>query len=199
MLTALRSFTHGLRRAWPLRLELRGHVQVFAEESEYDRFLSSRIEVPADCIERLAALDAHGVQRQLRHTRRSHKNSVDILVRALETLVVLFAIVAFLAWVMGPSRPARFVRRGVDAVLDAGAHGLVRTGLPLGPVPAFLTRWRKPIVVAVVILALVILWSVRTPGISGVVWATVGALLLLALLEIIARATPPRAPVPSPA
>ena len=85
MLTALRSFTHGLRRAWPLRLELRGHVQLFVDEPEYDRFLSSRIEVPADCIERLAALDAHGVQRQLRHTRRSHKNSVDILVRALET------------------------------------------------------------------------------------------------------------------
>jgi hypothetical protein len=85
MLTALRSFTHGLRRAWPLRLELRGHAQVFADEPEYDRFLSSRIEVQADCIERLAALDAHGVQRQLRHTRRSHKNSVDILVRALET------------------------------------------------------------------------------------------------------------------
>jgi hypothetical protein len=85
MLTALRSFTHGLRRAWPLRLELRGHWQVFADEQEYDRFLSSRIDVPADSIERLAALDAHGVQRQLRHTRRSHKNSVDILVRALET------------------------------------------------------------------------------------------------------------------
>jgi hypothetical protein len=85
MLTALRSFTHGLRRAWPLRLELRGQWQVFADEQEYDRFLSSRIEVPADSIERLAGLDAHGVQRQLRHTRRSHKNSVDILVRALET------------------------------------------------------------------------------------------------------------------
>ena len=85
MLTALRSFTHGLRRAWPLRLELRGQWQVFADEQEYDRFLSSRIEVPAECIERLADLDSHGVQRQLRHTRRSHKNSVDILVRALET------------------------------------------------------------------------------------------------------------------
>jgi len=85
MLTALRSFTHGLRRPWPLRLELRGQWEVFADEREYDRFLSSRIEVPADSIERLAGLDSHGVQRQLRHTRRSHKNSVDILVRALET------------------------------------------------------------------------------------------------------------------
>ena len=128
-----------------------------------------------------------------------YDTTVRFLIRALETLTVLFAIVAFLAWVMGPSRPARLVRRGVDTALDAGGHGLARTGLPLGPVPAFLTRWRKPIVVAVVILGLVILWALRTPGISGVVWVTVGALLFLALVEIIARATPPRSPVPSPA
>ena len=85
MLTALRSFTQGLRRTWPLRLELRGQWQVFADEQELDRFLSSRIEVPADRIEELAGLDAHGVARQLRHTRRSHKNAVDMLVRAMET------------------------------------------------------------------------------------------------------------------
>ena len=85
MLTALRSFTYGLRRPWPLRLEVRGQWEVFTDEQDYDRFLSSRIDVPADCIERLAGLDSHGVQRQLRHTRRSHKNAVDILVRALET------------------------------------------------------------------------------------------------------------------
>src|SRR5579859_1842806 len=85
MLTALRSFTSGLRRAWPLRLELRGQWQVFSDEQDYTRFLSSHSEVPAEHIERLADLDSHGVQRQLRHTRRSHKNSVDLLVRALET------------------------------------------------------------------------------------------------------------------
>ena len=85
MLAALRSFTHGLRRSWPLRLEMHGHWEIFSSEPDYARFLSSRIEVSADCIERLAELDSHGVQRQLRHTRRSHKNSVDILVRALET------------------------------------------------------------------------------------------------------------------
>ena len=85
MLTALRSFTHGLRRPWPLRLEMHGHWEVFSDEQDYARFLSSRIEVSADIIERLAGLDSHGVQRQLRHTRRSHRNAVDILVRALET------------------------------------------------------------------------------------------------------------------
>ena len=85
MLTALRSFTHGLRRAWPMRLELRGRQEAFPDEQQYERFLSNRIEVPADAIEQLAVMDSHGVQRQLRHTRRSHKNAVDILVRAMET------------------------------------------------------------------------------------------------------------------
>jgi hypothetical protein len=85
MLTALRSFTYGLRRPWPLRLEVAGQWQVFADERELERFLRERIDVPAMTIERLASLDGHGVQRELRHTRRTHKNSVDIMVRAMET------------------------------------------------------------------------------------------------------------------
>lgn len=85
MLTALRSFTHGLRRSWPLRLEIHSQWQAFPDEQSYDRFLASRMEVSADSIEQFADLDDHGVQRQLRHTRRSHKNAVDILVRAMET------------------------------------------------------------------------------------------------------------------
>ncbi|HSC48053.1 MAG TPA: FHA domain-containing protein [Gammaproteobacteria bacterium] len=85
MLTALRSFTYGLRRPWPLRMEVGGLWETFANEEEYGRFLSQRLEVPAHKLEALTALDAHGVQRELRHTRRSHQNAVDILVRAMET------------------------------------------------------------------------------------------------------------------
>ncbi len=85
MLTALRSFTHSLRRPWPLRLEVGGLWQVFPDEREYERYLRERIDVPAPAIERLAALDGRGVQRELRRTRRSHKNAVDVMVRAMET------------------------------------------------------------------------------------------------------------------
>ena len=85
MLTALRSFTYGLRRPWPLRMEVGGLWETFASEEEYSRFLSQRIEVPGHKLEALTALDGHGVQRELRHTRRSHQNAVDILVRAMET------------------------------------------------------------------------------------------------------------------
>lgn len=85
MLTVLRSFTHGLRRPWPLRLEAGGERHVFEDEREFERFLRDRIDVPSQAIERLASLDGHGVAREMRHTRRSHKNAVDVMVRAMET------------------------------------------------------------------------------------------------------------------
>jgi hypothetical protein len=131
--------------------------------------------------------------------RVNYDTAVRLLVQALETLVVLFVIVAVLCWAFGPSRPARLLQRGGDAVLDLGGRGLARTGLPLGPVPAFLRRWRVPIVVVVAALTIMglVLWE--TPGISGVIGLTVSALAFLALVEVVARAAHPGAPVPSPA
>ena len=85
MRTAIRVIASGLRRAWPLRLDIGGNWQVFQNEQQFSEFLAERIEMSANRIEDLTALDGHGVQRELRHTRRSHQNSVDILVRAMET------------------------------------------------------------------------------------------------------------------
>ena len=85
VLTALRSFSAGLRRSWPLRLDVGGVWFTFAAEQDLNNFLMSRIEVPAPAIEELASLEARAMQRELRHTRRSHQNAVDILVRAMET------------------------------------------------------------------------------------------------------------------
>jgi hypothetical protein len=112
------------------------------------------------------------------------------LVKAIQTLIVLFAIVVVLCWVTGTSRLAVLIRRGISALLDAAGHGLARTGLPLGPVPAFLRQQRGAFVVGATILALAILLFVRTPGIAGVVWVTVGVLVFLALVQIVARADP---------
>ncbi|HEV2320910.1 MAG TPA: FHA domain-containing protein [Gammaproteobacteria bacterium] len=85
MRTAIRVFAAGLRRAWPLRLDIGGNWQTFVSEEQYSSFLAERIEMNASRIEDLATLDGHGVQRELRHTRRSHQNAVDILVRSMET------------------------------------------------------------------------------------------------------------------
>lgn len=83
--TAFRVLAANLKRSWPLRLDIRGNWETFANADELDRYLSLRLEVPAHRIEDMAGMDAHGVQRELRHTRRSHQNAVDILVRAMET------------------------------------------------------------------------------------------------------------------
>jgi hypothetical protein len=85
MLTALRSFTSALHRPWPLRMEVGGEWLTYVDDKEFSRFLAERIDVPASRIEELAGLDGRAIQREIRHTRRTHKNAVDILVRALET------------------------------------------------------------------------------------------------------------------
>jgi hypothetical protein len=118
------------------------------------------------------------------------------LIKAIQTLTVLFAIIALACLVFGPSRLAVGLRRLVDRGLDAGGRAIARTGVPLGPVPAFLRQQRRPIAVGVVVLAVAILIIWQTPGISGLLWLTVGVLALLAIIELIARAeSPPAAAV----
>jgi hypothetical protein len=128
-----------------------------------------------------------------------YDTATRFLIHTMQTLVALFLIVAILSWVFGPSRPARLIQRGGNALLDAGGRGLGRTGLHLGRVPEYLRRWRAPI--AVVVTALVVLGLVlwQTPGIPGLIWLTVAGLLFLALVEIVARVSPPPVAVPSPA
>jgi hypothetical protein len=85
MRTAFRNLASGLRRPWPLRLDIGGNWQTFLSEEQFSNYLAERIDMSASHMEDLAAMDGHGVQRELRHTRRSHQNAVDILVRAMET------------------------------------------------------------------------------------------------------------------
>ncbi len=123
------------------------------------------------------------------------------LVQAIKTLAVIFGIVALMCLIFGSSRPAILLRRLVDRGLDAGGHALVRTGVSFGPVPHVLRHYRRAIVVGVVALAVLILVLWGTPGIAGVIWLTVGTLVSLGLVELVARAEgPPPAPtaVPQP-
>lgn len=121
------------------------------------------------------------------------------LIRALQTLLVLFVIVAVLCWLFGPGRLAAGIRRLVDSGLDGLARVLSRSGVPLGPVPGWLRRYHRPLIVAVVVLALAILISWGEPGIGGVVWVTIGALVLLGLLEIVGRTSTVAEPTSKPA
>ena len=93
--------------------------------------------------------------------------------------------------VFGSSRPAILLRRVVDRGLDAGGRALARTGVSFGPVPGVLRHYRRAIVIGVVALAVLILVLWGTPGIGGVIWLTVGVLVVLGLIELIARAEGP--------
>jgi hypothetical protein len=121
------------------------------------------------------------------------------LIKAIQTLTVLFAIIALACLVFGTSRLAVWLRRMVDRGLDAGGRAIARTGVPLGPVPAFLRHQRRVIMAVVLVLAVVILIIWQTPGIAGLLWLTFGVLVVLAIVELIARAEgPPPAAVAPP-
>ncbi|WP_335992093.1 hypothetical protein [Glycomyces sp. MUSA5-2] len=115
----------------------------------------------------------------------------DIVVRFLtagaQTAIVVALIVAVLAWLAGPGAAATAIRRAASKALDLTAEGLARTGLPLGPVPAFLSRNRRALEWVAVVLSLVwlILWPHR--GASGALWITLALAVAVTVIEVLAR------------
>jgi hypothetical protein len=110
----------------------------------------------------------------------------DALIRLMRTavrmVVALGVVVAFAAWVSGPGRRARFVRRlwhsGIGAVRSTADGAGFRTG----PVGGWVYRYQRWIVWVLVAAALLVylLWSYPTG------WVVVGlALTLLFLLAVV--------------
>lgn len=126
------------------------------------------------------------------HSPEAVASTYDIVVRFLtagaQTVIVVALIIALAAWLAGPGTAATAIRHAGSRVLDMTASGLVRTGLPLGPVPGFVSRSRRGLEWIAVVLALVwlILWPHR--GISGALWVTFTLALVLIVIEVLARA-----------
>jgi hypothetical protein len=114
---------------------------------------------------------------------------------ALQTLLAASLIVVVGAWFAGPSRPATAVRRLGNKVLDAGGRLLARAGSWATATGRFLAGARLPSQVIAVVAALVALILVDRPGISAVLWATVGVLAFAAVVELFARTVPAPAAV----
>ena len=112
------------------------------------------------------------------------------LIQSVQTLLVVFVVIAVLLWLAGPGRVATVLRHAVGYLLTATARGLSATGAPLGPVPAWARESRRAVAVGLLIASLAVLVLWRHPGISGVIWVTVIALVLLGLVEILARVEP---------
>lgn len=116
-------------------------------------------------------------------------------VREVVTILVVVALIAAVAaFLAGPSRFATALRRVVNRGIDALARALSHSGIPFGPVPEFMARYRAAAAPVAIVLAAVIL--IFNPGLAAVLWLTVGVLIVLAVVEILARIEPvPREPV----
>jgi len=119
---------------------------------------------------------------------------IDTMLRylksALETLLVftLFFIVG--GWLAGPSRPATWIRRQVNWLLDWAGRGLGRAGSWATSTGHALRGAGPAIRIGVVLAAVVGLLLADRPSIPGVIWTAVGVLVLLAIVEVFIRATP---------
>ncbi|MGH8876380.1 MAG: hypothetical protein ACRD0P_03410 [Stackebrandtia sp.] len=109
------------------------------------------------------------------------------LVTGVQTLFVLFGIVAVGCWLLGPGRVAAGLRRGFSGLRDAVARGVDRLGLPLGGAAEVVRRNRRAIEVVLIGLGLawLVLWG--HPGIPGTLTVTAVVCLGIAITEVFAR------------
>ncbi|GAA2259321.1 hypothetical protein GCM10009853_010380 [Glycomyces scopariae] len=126
----------------------------------------------------------------------------DIVTRFLlagaQTVIVAALVVAVAAWLAGPGRAATAIRGAAALLLDLAAAGLVRTGLPLGPVPGAAARSRRTLEAVAVAAAVVwlILWPHR--GVEGTLWVAFTLMVVVAVIEVLARADRRRHRTPAP-
>ncbi|HEX5741826.1 MAG TPA: hypothetical protein VFY17_09785 [Pilimelia sp.] len=118
-------------------------------------------------------------------------------IREVATVLVAVALAAAAcAYLSGPGRVAAGLRRAVARGLDAAGRWVRRSGVPLGPVPAFLARHRgAAVAVTVVAGAFVLVWQ---PSVQAVGWLALGIAAVVAVVEALARSAPPPGP-PVPA
>ncbi len=112
------------------------------------------------------------------------------LVAGATTILVLALVIAVIAFMAGPSGFARGTREFTGRGLDSVGGALGRSGVPLGPVPSFLAKYRLPIEIAIVVIAAVVLLTWDRPDIPVVLGVTLVTLLVLGLLEILIRSAP---------
>jgi hypothetical protein len=112
------------------------------------------------------------------------------LIAALQTLLVAMVVFVIGAFLAGPSRIAVGFRRLVDRVLDAVARLLRRGGGWVAATSRALATAHDPLQIGLVLLAVVGLVLANRPGVAAVLWTTAAVLVLLAVLEVFARARP---------
>ncbi len=120
---------------------------------------------------------------------------VRFLISALQTLLVVMAILIVGALLAGPSRPAVAFRRLLNWGINAGSAALTRAGGWVTTTGRVLAPAYHPIQIGLVLLAIAGFIIAERPSIGAILWVTFGVLVVLAVLEILVRAGT-RRPVP---
>lgn len=105
------------------------------------------------------------------------------------TVLVVGLLVLLVALLTGPSGPAVRFRAAMGRLSGLAGGGVERTGVDLGPVPAFIARNLMALRVAVAVVALVAFLSLGQPSAGAVLWIGGLALLALVVLEVLGRAS----------
>lgn len=102
-------------------------------------------------------------------------------------VLVVGLVLLIAALVTGPSGPAVRLRAALARLFGAAGSGVGRTGVDLGPVPAFVGRNLMALRVVVAVVALGAFLLLGQPSAGAVFWIAALAVVALAILEILGR------------
>jgi hypothetical protein len=116
-------------------------------------------------------------------------DTITRFLRGSGRMVLVLGLVVLLAvLISGPSRPAVRFRAVMARLLGAAGSGVDRAGVDLGPVPAFVARNAIALRVVVAVVALGVFLLLGQPSAGAVLWIALGAVVALAVVEVLARA-----------
>jgi len=114
--------------------------------------------------------------------------TITRFLRGSGRMVLVFGLVLLLVAILtGPGGAAVRFREGMARLFGAAGSGVDRTGVDLGPVPAFVGRNLMALRVVVAVLALGAFLLLDQPSAGAVFWIAALALVALAVLEILGR------------
>jgi hypothetical protein len=110
---------------------------------------------------------------------------------AARTVFVVGLVIWLGALVAGPAGWAVWVREAVAGVFQSAGTAAEQRGLDLGPFGSWVARHHRPLQIAGLLIAAVVLVFWGTPGVAGVLWIVAGLLVYLAIVEFVGRLTRP--------
>jgi hypothetical protein len=114
---------------------------------------------------------------------------------ALQALLVAVIIILVAALYAGPSRPARWIRHQIGRALDAAGHAIGRRSARARNIGRAVATIRWLVEVGLAVIGVVILLVTTRPSPAAVGWLAFIIVVIVAIVEIIARMA--GAPAPS--